>query len=64
MSKASRSTWKGDGRVIHGEIQNAALEAGIFDVPSYLIDGEIFLGRQHLPMIRWLLSDQRGQPPV
>ena len=55
---------EGDGRVIHGEIQNAALEAGIFDVPSYLIDGEIFLGRQHLPMIRWLLSDQRGQPPV
>ncbi len=55
---------EGDGRVIRGEIQNAALEAGIFDVPSYLIDGEIFLGRQHLPMIRWLLSDQRGQPPV
>ncbi len=55
---------EGDGRVIHGEIQNAALEAGIFDVPSYLIDGEIFLGRQHLPMIRWLLSDRRGQPPV
>ena len=55
---------EGDGRVIHADSQNAALEAGIFDVPSYFIDAEIFLGRQHLPMIRWLLSDRRGQPPV
>ncbi len=55
---------EGDGRVIQAEIQNAALEAGIFDVPSYFIDSEIFLGRQHLPMIRWLLSDRQGQPPV
>ncbi len=55
---------EGDGRVIQAEIQNAALDAGIFDVPSYSIDAEIFLGRQHLPMIRWLLSDRQGQPPV
>ena len=55
---------EGDGRVVHGDVQSAALEAGVFDVPSYSLDGEIFLGRQHLPMIRWLLSDRRGQPPV
>ncbi len=53
-----------DGRAIHGEIQSSALDAGVFDVPTYSIDGEIFVGRQHLPMIRWLFSDRRGQPPV
>ena len=55
---------QGDGRVIHGDVQSAAQELGVFDVPSYSMDGEIFLGHQHLPMIRWLLSDRRGQPPV
>ncbi len=31
-------------------------EAGLFDVPAYRVGGEIFFGRQHLPMIRSLLS--------
>ncbi len=29
---------------------------GIFDAPAYLIDGELFIGRQHLPAIRQLLT--------
>lgn len=33
---------------------------GIFDAPAYLIDGELFIGRQHLPAIRQLLT--QGNP--
>jgi len=32
------------------------LEAGVFDVPAYRLGGELFQGRQHLPMIRDLLG--------
>ena len=27
-------------------------EVGVFEVPSYLVNGEVYLGRQHLPLIR------------
>jgi len=39
-------------------------DAGIFDVPAYVVEGEIFFGRQHLPMLRWLLTGKRGEPPI
>ena len=29
---------------------------GIFDAPAFLIDGELFIGRQHLPALRHLLT--------
>ena len=38
--------------------------AGVLDTPAYLIDGEVFLGRAHLPMIRWLLTDREGPSPI
>jgi 2-hydroxychromene-2-carboxylate isomerase len=33
---------------------------GIFDAPAYALQGELFIGRQHLPAIRELLT--RGNP--
>ena len=36
------------------------LEAGVFDVPAYRVGGEVLLGRQHLPLIRDLLSGSTG----
>lgn len=39
-------------------------EAGVFSVPMYVVEGQTFLGRQHLPMIRWLLTGEQGQPPI
>lgn len=33
---------------------------GIFDAPAYVLQGELFIGRQHLPAIRNLLT--RGNP--
>ena len=39
-------------------------ERGIYNVPTYLVDGQQFTGRQHLPMIRWLLMGAEGPGPL
>ena len=46
------------------EIQGALEEAGIFASPGYLYEGERFHGRQHLPLLRWIVSGRHGSPPV
>ena len=53
----------GEGRALHDRIQQAAFDAGIFGVPTYVVEGEIFFGREHLPYVRWLLTGRRGAPP-
>ena len=53
----------GQGRVLHDNMQRMAFDAGIFGVPTYVIDGEIFFGREHLPRIRWMLTGRSGAPP-
>ncbi len=40
------------------------IERGVFAVPMFLVDGERYLGRQHLPMIRWQLESYVGQGPL
>jgi 2-hydroxychromene-2-carboxylate isomerase len=37
-------------------ISREAEAAGVFGVPSFVVDGELFWGREHLPDIRELLS--------
>jgi 2-hydroxychromene-2-carboxylate isomerase len=37
---------------------------GVFSAPSYLVGDEIFLGRQHLPLINWLTQGQSGEIPI
>ena len=45
--------------------QAAALRArGVFSTPTYLVAGQLFIGRAHLPMIRWLLGGRRGPGPL
>jgi len=46
------------------EVQKEILEAGLFDSPAYIYEGECFQGRQHLPLLRWLVSGREGPPPV
>lgn len=53
----------GEGRAFHDASQQAVFEAGMFGVPGYVVDGEYFFGREHLPMIRWLLGGREGAPP-
>jgi len=44
-----------EGRREHETIRNAAEAAGVFGVPSLLIEGELFWGREHLADIREML---------
>ena len=53
----------GEGRALHDIIQTRAFDAGIFGVPTYIVDGERFFGREHLPRIRWILTGRKGAPP-
>ena len=41
-----------------------ALEFGAVDVPAFVVADDLFIGREHLPMIRWLLEGRSGEPPV
>jgi 2-hydroxychromene-2-carboxylate isomerase len=53
----------GAGRARHDAEQAAIFEAGIFGVPSYVVDGELLFGREHLPRVRWLLQGRPGPAP-
>ncbi len=53
----------GEGRELHDAMQRAIFDAGIFGVPSYVVEGEVFFGRENLPLVRWLLSGQTGRAP-
>ena len=46
------------------ELRQELEERGAFGVPTYLVEGQMFMGRQHLPMIRWLLTGQEGPGPL
>jgi 2-hydroxychromene-2-carboxylate isomerase len=48
----------GEGRREHDAIREAAETAGIFGVPTFVVDGELFWGREHIPSIRQMLSAQ------
>jgi len=37
-------------------LQTEAEEAGLFDAPTCVIDGQLFMGRAHLPLMRRLLE--------
>ncbi len=52
------------GRTAFELMSSKLRAAGVFDVPAYVIEGELFFGRQHLPMIRWLLTGKAGEPPI
>jgi len=54
---------RGPGRAEHDEMQAAVFDAGIFGVPSYLVDGELYFGREHLPSVRWALEGRHGPRP-
>ncbi len=46
------------------KLQERLALAGVFDTPAYLVDGDMFIGRAHLPMIRWILQGRAGPPPI
>ncbi len=44
------------GRALVAEISRAAEEIGVFGVPTFVVDGELFWGSEHLPDIRAMLA--------
>ena len=46
----------GEGPREVDRISRAAEETGVFGVPSFIVDGELFWGREHLPDIREILA--------
>jgi len=54
----------GDGRLIHDRLQQSLHPSGIFGVPTYLVEHDQFFGREHLPVIRWLLTGKQGPAPA
>ena len=40
------------------------LEQGLLSAPAFVVDGEIFHGREHLPLVGWMLHGRSGKPPV
>jgi 2-hydroxychromene-2-carboxylate isomerase len=48
----------GEGRREHDTIRDAAEATGVFGVPSFVVDGELFWGREHLPDLREMLVDR------
>jgi 2-hydroxychromene-2-carboxylate isomerase len=53
-----------DGPLAAASLFDEVRERGLYGVPCYLVEDEVFLGRQHLPMIRWILEGRSGPVPI
>ena len=53
-----------DGPAVADRIADSLRTRGMSGAPAYLVAGEYFQGRQHLPMIEWLLEGQEGPGPI
>jgi 2-hydroxychromene-2-carboxylate isomerase len=51
------------GRALNTDFQHSAFAAGIYGVPTYVVDDQLYFGREHLPRIRWQLTGKSGMPP-
>ena len=54
---------KGEGRVQHDALQAQLHPSGIYGVPTYVFDGTVLFGREHLPYVRWHLNGREGPVP-
>lgn len=54
---------QGQGREDHDQLQDKILDLGYFGVPTYVIDGQAYFGREHLPRVRWHLNGKEGRLP-
>ncbi len=58
-----RDYLEGQGRREHDTMQEAIFDAGIYGVPSYVVDGELYFGREHLPRVCWIAQLRKGPAP-
>ena len=47
----------GDGRITLDTVNSQANQLGVFGVPTIVLDGEIFWGREQFPMVRLRLNE-------
>lgn len=47
----------GEGRALHDRVRAQAESRGVFGVPTFVLDGELFWGREHLALIRLRLFE-------
>ena len=40
-------------------VWDEALSSGVFTSPAFLVNDEVFLGREHLPLIEWLIMGKQ-----
>jgi len=59
-----RSYLAGAGRIEHDTIRESAEAAGVFGVPSFILEGELFWGREHLADIKERLAPSARSSPV
>lgn len=52
-----------DGKVQHDALQSALHPAGIYGVPTFVVDELVLFGREHLPLLRWFLTGREGPAP-
>ena len=53
-----------EGRQELERVCRAAEEIGVFGVPTFVLDGELFWGREHLPDIREMLNQTQRKGPA
>ena len=53
-------SWAETGRAEVARISREAEANGVFGVPTFVVDGELFWGREHLPDIKQLLAAARS----
>ncbi len=51
-------------RAEYDALQARLRASGLVRTPAYHVDGELYYGRAHLPMIRWILEGRRGRRPI
>ncbi|MEM1142677.1 MAG: DsbA family protein [Pseudomonadota bacterium] len=51
------------GRRVHDELQAQLHPSGIYGVPTYVLDRQVFMGREHIPYLRWALAGRKGPAP-
>jgi 2-hydroxychromene-2-carboxylate isomerase len=63
-SSGFRNYLAGAGRIEHDAIRQSAEAAGVFGVPSFIVEGELFWGREHLADIKEKLAPSTRNNPI
>jgi 2-hydroxychromene-2-carboxylate isomerase len=59
------SSWREQaGPELAAALEEELHQRGIARAPCYFLEDEVFIGRQHLPMIRWILAGRSGPGPI